>query len=339
MGQHDRVVLAHGAGGEMSRRLIEEVFVAAFGNEETTHATDAAVLESVGGMIGFTTDSYVVNPLFFPGGDIGKLAVAGTVNDLAVSGAEPIYLSFSVIIEEGFPIAELADIARSAATTARAAGVHIVTGDTKVVERGACDGLYITTSGVGRLADKHSPIGTAARVGPGDVVIINGTIGDHETTLLVAREEFPLAAPIASDCAPLNGLIAAIKDTSEEIGFMRDATRGGLATVLCELNEMCGYGIELEEAAIPISGEVSGTAAIFGYDPLYMANEGKVVVVVPERDAAATLDAVRAHDLGHDAAIIGRVSDERPGRTVLRTAAGGSRVLGRLSGTQLPRIC
>lgn len=339
MGDHERVTLAHGAGGEMSRRLIEDVFAAAFRDIGIASETDAAVLESVEGKLAFTTDSYVVKPLVFPGGDIGKLAVAGTVNDLAVSGADPRYLSFSVIIEEGFPIAELKKIARSAAAEGRKAGVSIVTGDTKVVEKGACDGLYLNTAGVGFLRDEHAAIGTAMRVKPGDAILVNGTIGDHETALICAREDFPLSASIESDCAPLNNLINAIKEACGSIGFMRDATRGGLATVLCELNDFCGFGIELEEKDIPIAEEVVGAAAVFGYDPLYMANEGKVVLVIPEADARETLEVIRRHPEGKNAAIIGCITADHPDKTLLRTRAGGSRILRRLSGLQLPRIC
>lgn len=339
MGGAERISLAHGAGGERSRRLIDEVFAPVFGTAGAAGGTDAAVLESAGGKLAFTSDSYVVKPLVFPGGDIGRLAVAGTINDLAVSGAEPRFLSFSVIIEEGFPVSELAVIARSAADEAAGAGVAIVTGDTKVVEKGACDGLYINTAGVGWLRDEHAAIGTASRVKPGDAVLVSGTIGDHETALLIAREEFPLSAAVESDCASLNGLIAGVTDASGAVAFMRDATRGGLATVLCELNRLCGYGIELEEDRIPVSGGVKGAAEIFGYDPLYMANEGKAVVVVPEDDARRVLEAIRNHPLGTNAAVIGRMTADHPDRILLRTAAGGSRVIRRLSGMQLPRIC
>ncbi len=333
------ITLAHGAGGELSSQLINSIFVPAFGDKNVHSNTDSAILEAGEGKLAFTTDSYVVKPLFFPGGDIGKLAVAGTINDLSVSGAIPRYLSFSVIIEEGFPIADLKRIAESAAETSRTAGVHIVTGDTKVVESGSCDGLFINTSGLGFLKEEQSHISSASRVKPGDMILVNGTIGDHETALLCAREDIPLSSFIHSDCAPLNHLILQLSDKCKSIAFMRDATRGGIATVLCELNELCKWGIELDEEAIPISDEVLDVSEIFGYDPLYMANEGKALFVIPEEDSESALGILKGHPLGRSAAVIGRVTESHPERTILKTRAGGSRVLHRLSGMQLPRIC
>ena len=339
MKDSERITLAHGAGGELSRELINTIFVPAFGDKIAQSDTDSAILETGNGKLAFTTDSYVVQPLFFPGGDIGKLAVAGTVNDLSVSGAIPRYLSFSVIIEEGFPIADLERIANSAACTSREAGVHIVTGDTKVVEKGSCDGLFINTTGVGFLKEEHTHISSAAQAKAGDVILVNGTIGDHETAILCAREDNPFSAAIVSDCAPLNNLIEQVTGSGSSISFMRDATRGGIATVLCELNELCGLGIELDEEAIPIKEEVSGVSGIFGYDPLYMANEGKVIFVIPQQDSGLALGIIRKHSLGKTAAIIGRLTENHPDKTILKTRAGGSRVLHRLSGMQLPRIC
>jgi len=333
------ITLAHGAGGEMSGKLIRSVFVEAFGDANVHHSSDSAILEPGAGKLAFTTDSYVVQPLFFPGGNIGKLAVAGTINDLSVSGAAPLYLSFSVIIEEGFPLSNLKKIAQSAGDTARSAGVRIVTGDTKVVERGSCDGLFINTSGIGYVLPEFSEISSASRVKTGDRILINGTIGDHETSLLCTRKDIPVSSKIISDCAPLNTLIQQLISACPSIAFMRDATRGGIATVLCELNELCGRGIEIEEAAVPIKDEVKDISGIFGYDPLFMANEGKVIFIVPEKQTDTALAVLKEHSLGRDAAVIGRITEDHPERTILKTRAGGLHILHRLSGMQLPRIC
>ncbi len=334
-----KITLAHGAGGDMSGELIRSVFMQAFGDENVQGSSDSAILEPGRGKMAFTTDSYVVQPLFFPGGDIGKLAVAGTINDLSVSGAIPLYLSFSVIIEEGFSISDLSKIAESAGKTARSAGVQIVTGDTKVVEKGSCDGLFINTSGVGFIEEGLAGISTASRVKPGDSILVNGTIGDHETALLCSRKDIPVSSQIISDCAPLNSLIRELIGSCPSIAFMRDATRGGIATVLCELNELCGRGIEIKEDAIPMKEEVSGISGIFGYDPLFMANEGKVIFVVPKEDTESALGLLRKHPMGKEAAVIGRITQDNPDRTILKTRAGGSHILHRLSGMQLPRIC
>ncbi|RKX75765.1 MAG: hydrogenase expression/formation protein HypE [Spirochaetes bacterium] len=334
-----KITLAHGAGGDMSGELIRSVFMQAFGDENVQGSSDSAILEPGRGKMAFTTDSYVVQPLFFPGGDIGKLAVAGTINDLSVSGAIPLYLSFSVIIEEGFSISDLSKIAESAGETARSAGVQIVTGDTKVVEKGSCDGLFINTSGVGFIEEGLAGISTASRVKPGDSILVNGTIGDHETALLCSRKDIPVSSQIISDCAPLNSLIRELIGSCPSIAFMRDATRGGIATVLCELNELCGRGIEIKEDAIPMKEEVSGISGIFGYDPLFMANEGKVIFVVPKEDTETALGLLRKHPMGKEAAVIGRITQDNPDRTILKTRAGGSHILHRLSGMQLPRIC
>jgi len=339
MNNPDRITLAHGAGGEMSSRLIHSVFVSAFGDTNVHHSSDSAILEPGTGKLAFTTDSYVVQPLFFPGGNIGKLAVAGTINDLSVSGATPLYLSFSVIIEEGFPISDLKLIADAAGESARSAGVQIVTGDTKVVERGSCDGLFVNTSGVGYVLPEHSEISSASRVKTGDRILINGTIGDHETSLLCTRKDIPVSSEIISDCAPLNTLIRQLISACPSVAFIRDATRGGVATVLCELNELCGRGIEIEEDVIPIKDEVKDISGIFGYDPLFMANEGKVILVVSEKEADTALAVMKKHTLGKEAAVIGRITDDHPERTILKTKAGGSHILHRLSGMQLPRIC
>jgi len=334
-----KITLAHGAGGDISAELISSVFMQAFGNENVQGSSDSAILEPGMGKMAFTTDSYVVQPLFFPGGDIGKLAVAGTINDLSVSGAIPLYLSFSVIMEEGFSISDLKKITKSAGETARSAGVQIVTGDTKVVEKGSCDGIFINTSGVGFLKEELAGISTASRVKPGDSILVNGTIGDHETALLCSRKDIPVSSEIISDCAPLNSLIRELIESCPSVAFMRDATRGGIATVLCELNELSGRGIEIKEDAIPMKEEVSGISGIFGYDPLFMANEGKAIFIIPKEDTESALGQLRKHPMGKEAAVIGRITKDNPDRTILRTRAGGSHILHRLSGMQLPRIC
>ena len=339
MNKHERITPAHGAGGRLSSDLIHSVFIPAFRNMNVQSSSDSAILDSMPGKLAFTTDSYVVQPLFFPGGDIGKLAVAGTVNDLAVSGADPHYMSFSVIIEEGFPISDLKMIAESAGKTAREAGMQIVTGDTKVVQKGGCDGLFINTSGVGFLSDRFTEISRASGIQPGDRILVNGTVGDHETALLCTRKDIPVSSEIVSDCAPLNTLIRKLTSSLSSVSFMRDATRGGIATVLCELSELCGLGIEIEENMVPVKEEVSGISSIFGYDPLLMANEGKFILVVPEKDAETALEILRDNPLGKDAAIIGGMTGSHPAKTILRTKAGGSHILHRLSGMQLPRIC
>jgi len=339
MNTPERITLAHGAGGEMSGRLIRSVFVEAFGDMNVHHSSDSAILEPGKGKLAFTTDSYVVQPLFFPGGNIGKLAVAGTINDLSVSGASPLYLSFSVIIEEGFPLSDLKIVAESAGETARSAGVQIVTGDTKVVERGSCDGLFINTSGVGYVLPEHSEISSASGVKTGDHILINGTIGDHETSLLCTRKDIPVSSEIVSDCAPLNTMIRQLISACPSVAFMRDATRGGIATVLCELNELCSRGIEIEENAVPVKDEVKDISGIFGYDPLFMANEGKVIFVVSEEETETALAVLKKHPLGREAAVIGKITEDHPERTILKTRAGGSHILHRLSGMQLPRIC
>lgn len=336
------VTLAHGGGGKAMRDLIDDVFVRAFDNTTLDQLDDSARfclsgLAQHGDRLAVTTDSYVVHPLVFPGGDIGKLAVCGTINDLAVSGAKPLYLTCGVIIEEGLSIGLLRTIAQSMAQTARAAGVAIVTGDTKVVERGACDKLFINTTGIGVV-----PIGLdlgPAQPLPGDVILVNGLLGDHGATILNARGDMALTAPIESDCAALNGLCEAIIEAAPGVRFMRDATRGGLATVLNEIALVSGCGIEIVETQTPIRAEVKGFCEILGLDPLYLANEGKLVVVVPPQQADAARAAMHAHALGREAAIIGKLTAERPGRVIMHTVFGGRRIVDMLVGEQLPRIC
>ncbi|HVO00874.1 MAG TPA: hydrogenase expression/formation protein HypE [Candidatus Cybelea sp.] len=336
------VTLAHGGGGRAMRDLIDGVFLEAFGCPELKEMNDAAVialsgLAAQGDRLAFTTDSFVVDPLVFPGGDIGKLAVCGTINDLAVSGARPLYLTCAVILEEGFPIPELRRIVGSMASAAREAEVAVVTGDTKVVGRGACDKLFINTAGIGVI--EHGLDLGPTRVRPGDVILVNGLLGDHGATILNARGDLALSTPIESDCAALHDLIGVVKAAAPNLRFLRDATRGGLATVLNEVAESARVGIALDESAVPIRAEVKGFCEILGLDPLYLANEGKLVAIVPEAEAPAALAAMRGHRHGAEAAVIGRVTDRRPGRVTMRTVFGGERVVDMLVGDQLPRIC
>jgi hydrogenase expression/formation protein HypE len=336
------VTLAHGGGGKAMKDLIDDVFVAAFDHQalaplEDQARFDLADLAARGDRLAFTTDSFVVDPLFFPGGDIGKLAVCGTVNDLAVGGATPLYLSCAVIVEEGVSVDMLRRVARSMAKTAKAAGVQIVTGDTKVVQRGACDKLFITTTGIGVIR-KGLALGVdTAR--PGDVVLVNGLLGDHGAAILCARGDMALDTLIESDCACLHSLIGALLTAAPEIRFVRDATRGGLATVLNEIADASRVAIEIEEAATPIREQVRAFCEILGLDPLYLANEGKIVVIVPPEQADAALTTMRAHPLGEGSGIIGRVIQGEAGRVTMRTVFGGRRIVDMLVGEQLPRIC
>ena len=336
------VTLAHGGGGSAMKRLIGDVFVAAFDNLllaplEDQARLDLACFTAIGEQLAFTTDSYVVDPIVFPGGDIGRLAVCGTVNDLAVGGAVPLHLSCAVIIEEGLPVELLQRIAGSMARAAAEAGVQIVTGDTKVVPRGACDKLFITTSGIGVIRRGVS-LG-AGRARPDDVVLVNGMLGDHGAAILAARGELALETPIESDCAPLHGLIAALLAAAPGTRFIRDATRGGLATLLNEAAAASRVSIELDEAATPLRAEVRGFCEILGLDPLYLANEGKIAAIVPPGEADAALAAMRAHPLGAGAVAIGHVTEGEPGRVTMRTLVGGRRIVDMLLGEQLPRIC
>ncbi|MFM9860671.1 hydrogenase expression/formation protein HypE [Pseudoxanthobacter sp. M-2] len=340
--QLPKVTLAHGGGGKAMRDLVDDVFVSAFDNPALAPLEDQArfalaELAMHGDRLAFTSDSFVVHPLEFPGGDIGKLAVCGTVNDLAVGGARPLYLSCSVIIEEGVEVETLRRIARSMAAAAAAAGVAIVTGDTKVVDRGACDRLFINTAGIGVIR-AGLELG-AHRAEPGDAVLVNGLLGDHGAAILAARGDLALDTPIESDCAALNGLIDTLLAACPEVRFIRDATRGGLATVVNEIADASGVGIELDEAATPLRAEVKGFCEILGLDPLYLANEGKLVAIVPAAAAERARAALAGHPLGRDAAIIGKVTRGPPGRVVMQTHFGGRRIVDMLVGDQLPRIC
>ena len=337
-----KVTLAHGGGGKAMKDLIDDVFVSVFDNGLLAPLEDQARLElstlaSFGDRLAFTTDSFVVDPLFFPGGDIGKLAVCGTVNDLAVGGAKPLYLSCAAIIEEGVELDLLRRIAKSMAQTAREAGVQFVTGDTKVVQKGACDKVFITTTGIGVIRPEY--VMGSDRCRPGDVVLVNGVLGDHGAAILGARGDMLLDSPIESDCAPLNGLIDALLAAAPGTRTIRDATRGGVATVLNEFAQASQMAIEIDENATPLRPEVKGFCEILGLDPLYLANEGKIIAVVPASEADAALTAMRAHTYGKGAVAIGEIRAGMPGRVTMKTVFGGTRIVDMLVGEQLPRIC
>lgn len=318
--------------------LIENIFIKHFTNSILDEQADAAILQSGSEEIAFTTDSFVIDPLFFPGGNIGKLAVCGTVNDLAVTGAEPAYLSVSFIIEEGFPVTDLENIAESLAEEAKKAGVFIVTGDTKVVNKGKCDKLFINTSGIGRILKENLRISRAENIVHGDVIIINGMIGDHGMAVMNARESFNFRTTVESDCASLNHLIRSVTAKSE-VKFMRDPTRGGVATVLNELAAKTGMGIEIDERSLPVRKSVRAMCELLGFDPLHVANEGKVLIVAPEECAEDIIEVLRENEYGKECAVIGRVVNDHHRRVVLRNETGGSRIIDTLSGDQLPRIC
>ena len=332
----DRILLAHGSGGRLSHRLVDEAFVSRLENPILSRKDDAATFE-MSGTIAFTTDSYVVNPIFFPGGDIGKLAVCGTVNDLAMSGAKPEYLSLALIIEEGFKRSDLNAIVDSIKRYAEEARVTIVAGDTKVVERGTIDKIYINTAGVGTVPTGVSIAGKNAT--PGDVVILSGPVGDHGIAVMSVREGLSFSTAVESDCAPLNELVERMLEASRSIHCLRDPTRGGLATTLNELAGQSGVRIAVNEKDIPVRDEVLGACEMLGLDPLYVANEGRLVAVVPDSEADSVLAAMRKHSHGGEASIIGEVTEGEPGRVVMRTHLGSTRIVDMLTGDILPRIC
>jgi hydrogenase expression/formation protein HypE len=335
--KHGRVDMTHGGGGRAMAQLIEELFVRAFDNEWLAQSNDNAVVGVPAGRIVIATDSHVVSPLFFPGGDIGCLAVHGTVNDVAMAGARPLYLAVSFILEEGFPLADLKRIVESMAAASREAGVPIVTGDTKVVEQGHGDGVFITTTGVGVVPPGVEISGDRAR--PGDAVLVSGTIGDHGVAIMSLRENLTFETTIESDSAALHGLVAAMIDAVPTIHCLRDPTRGGLATTLNEFARQSSAGIVIREAAIPVQPQVNAACEFLGLDPLYVANEGKLVAICAAADAECLLAAMRAHPLGRDAAIIGEVIDDANHFVQMDTSFGGRRIVDWLTGEQLPRIC
>jgi hydrogenase expression/formation protein HypE len=330
----DRILLGHGSGGKLMHALIKEHFSPAFGMNGTG---DSAIVNVSSGRLAYTTDSYVVSPLFFPGGNIGDLAVCGTVNDLAVVGAEPLYLTAGFIIEEGYPLSDLKAIIKTMAESASKAGIRIVAGDTKVVNRGKADGLFINTSGVGVLADgiDISP----KKIKPGDAVIISGEIGNHGVAVLAERNRLTFDPAVLSDTRPLNGLVKSMLEVTRDIRFMRDPTRGGLATTLKEAALESGLCIRIKEDAVPVPLPVKGACSMLGLDPLYVANEGILIAVVDSARAESLVDAMRRHPFGRHAAVIGRVDDSPAGMVLLETAVGGTRIIDMLQGEQLPRIC
>lgn len=334
---HETVQMAHGAGGRLSQELTARIFMPHLRNALLDQLDDQAKFDVVQGRMAFSTDTYVVSPLFFPGGNIGELAVNGTVNDLAVGGAVPMYLGAGFVLEEGLPLTELEAIVRSMAEAARSAGVMIVAGDTKVVQKGQCDRIFINTSGLGVVRDGVDL--SCRNLRPGDAVIVSGTIGDHGMAVMTTREGLSFQSRISSDTAALNGMIHAVLDLVPGVHAMRDPTRGGVAATLNELASSSSVGIELEESSIPVREEVRGAAELLGIDPLTIANEGKVLIVLPEADAEAALSVMRAHEHGRDASIIGRVVADHPGMVVMKTPFGSRRIVEMPLGEQLPRIC
>ncbi|MBC7320665.1 hydrogenase expression/formation protein HypE [bacterium] len=331
-----RITLAYGSGGRLTHQLIKDIFVKHLGNEILYQMNDSAVV-TLNGRLAFTTDSYVVSPIFFPGGDIGKLAVNGTVNDLAMVGAEPLYMSLSIIIEEGLSLEELEKIVLSIKDAVEESGVRIVTGDTKVVEKGKADKVFINTSGIGVIPNGIDISGNNAK--PDEVIVVSGTIGDHGIAILSARKDLSFSADVKSDTAPLNRLVKKMIEAVPEISALRDPTRGGLATTLNEIAQASNVGIEIEESEIPIKDSVKNACDLLGIDPLYIANEGKLIAIVPKDKADLLVEVMRNSPYGKDARIIGRVTREHPGKVVLITRLGARRLLDMLSGDPLPRIC
>lgn len=335
--KHGQVDLAHGSGGRAMAQLIEELFARHLGNEWLTQGDDGAVLPAQEGRLVMATDSHVVSPLFFPGGDIGCLSVHGTINDVAVMGAKPLWLSAAFILEEGFLLADLARIVQSMAAAAKEAGVPIVTGDTKVVERGKGDGVFITTTAVGVVPAGREVSGRRARAG--DAILVSGSLGDHGMAIMAQRESLGFESPIVSDTAALHGLIGALFETGIDIRVLRDPTRGGLATTLNEIAKQSGVGMMLREAALPVKPAVNAACEFLGLDPLYVANEGKLIAICAKADAERLLAAMHAHPLGADAAIVGECHEDAHHFVQMTTAFGGRRIVDWLTGEQLPRIC
>ncbi len=334
---YKKVLLAHGGGGRLSQQMIQKMFVSQFQNEYLEQLHDGAILAMNGARLAFSTDSYVINPIFFPGGNIGTLAVNGTVNDLAMCGATPMYLSAAFIIEEGFAMDELWRIVLSMQEAAKMAGVQLVTGDTKVVDKGKGDKIFINTSGIGVIENGVSINPKNAR--PGDKIILSGTIAAHGIAIMSVREGLEFTTRVESDCAPLNDLVKTMFGASKQIHVLRDPTRGGVASALNEIAESANVGIMIHENRIPVADEVRGACEILGFDPLYVANEGKLLAFVDPADSERVLSAMRSHPLGKDAVVIGEVTAVNPRSVLMRSHIGGTRVVDMLSGEQLPRIC
>ncbi len=335
----DKILLGHGSGGTLMHELVRDYFLEYFGNEHSLSMGDSAILPDMNGPFALTTDSFVVDPVFFPGGNIGTLAVCGTVNDLAVAGADPLYLTAGFIIEEGFPLKDLVRIIESMKNEAVRAGIKIVAGDTKVVDKGKCDRIFINTTGVGFVDEKNKFISSGNSIVPGDVLIINGNLGDHGMAVMAARNSLNFHSSIESDCASLNGIIKSLMTNVGGVKFMRDATRGGLASVLCEISSGRNWGIEIEEEKIPVDPKTQGLCEMLGFDPFYVANEGKFLTVIGKDNADAALQKMKDHPLGEKSSVIGKITELHPGRVMMHTAIGGKRVLDMLAGEQLPRIC
>jgi hydrogenase expression/formation protein HypE len=333
----DKILLDHGSGGKISHSMFSELILPLFNNPELAKQDDGAILTFGGGRLAFSTDSYVVDPIFFPGGNIGDLAVNGTINDVAMCGAIPQYISVGLIIEEGLPLSDFKIILESMAAAAKKAGVKIVTGDTKVVPRGKADKIFINTSGVGMIPEGVDVSGSNAK--PGDKIIVSGTIADHGITVLSTREGLKFDSDIKTDSAPLNKMVASVLNSKSEVHVLRDPTRGGLGTTLNEIAVQSNVGMKIFESSLPVKGAVRGTCELLGFDPLYLANEGKLIAFVGEKDAQKVLEIIRQDEFGKDAVIIGEVIEEDPGRVFLETLIGGSRIVDMLTGEQLPRIC
>jgi hydrogenase expression/formation protein HypE len=333
----EKILLDHGAGGKVSHSMFSEMILPLFDNPELSKQDDGATLTFGGTKLAFSTDSYVVDPIFFPGGNIGDLAVNGTVNDIAMCGAIPKYISVGLIIEEGLPVKDLKIILQAMADAAKKAGVKIVTGDTKVVPKGKADKIFINTSGVGVIPLNVDVSGSNAK--PGDKIIVSGTIADHGIAVLSCREGLKFDSDIQTDSAPLNKMVQSLVQSDHDIHVLRDPTRGGLGTTLNEIAVQSNVGISIDEQSLPVRGAVQGTCELLGFDPLYIANEGKLIAFVPEKDAQKALEIIRQDEFGKDAVIIGEVTAEKPGKVFLQTLIGGQRVVDMLIGEQLPRIC
>jgi hydrogenase expression/formation protein HypE len=333
------ILLAHGSGGQMTSDLITNLFLKYFNNQIISSLSDSAVTQVGDALIAFTTDSFVVDPVFFPGGDIGKLAVCGTVNDLAMAGAKPLYLSSGFIIEEGFSLTDLESIVNSMAEEAKVAHIQIITGDTKVVRKGQCDKVYINTAGIGILENRFENISKGKLISPGDQLLVNGFLGDHEIAILSAREHLTFEEPVFSDVASLNHMVRFLLESGVDIHFMRDITRGGLATILAETVASRNIGVFFDESLLPIREQVNGLCEIYGFNPLYLANEGKVLMVVADKSAEMALHLMKRFPEGSNATSIGSITENNQGKVLMRSIIGGTQIIDKLAGEQLPRIC